>query len=223
MRPLTSSAVVLIVSASGAAAESRQLDAHVHGVGQLDIAIEGAQVAMEFHAPGADIVGFEYAAKSAEDRGKISAAIATLGQPLALFTLPDAAGCVVVEATAALESEELHEDDHEGHDHDEDHDHDDHAENAEADDHDDHEKAEHDHDHEEHDHAEHEDEAEHTEFHAEYLLDCSAPEKLTSIRFGYFETFQNALELEVQVVTDKGAQAFEVLREAPAVDLGDLM
>ena len=44
------------------AEKTRQLDAHEHGVGQLDIAFDGKQISMELHAPGADIVSFEYAA-----------------------------------------------------------------------------------------------------------------------------------------------------------------
>ena len=42
------------------AEETRQLDAHEHGVGALNIAFDQGRVAIEFHAPGADIVGFEY-------------------------------------------------------------------------------------------------------------------------------------------------------------------
>ncbi|MDG1103189.1 MAG: DUF2796 domain-containing protein [Ascidiaceihabitans sp.] len=91
------------------AEEPRQLDAHEHGVGQLDIAIDGQQIAMELHAPGADIVGFEYAAKSAKDLAAVDAAVAKLSAPLALFVLPEAAGCSIVEASAGLESEEEHE------------------------------------------------------------------------------------------------------------------
>ena len=91
------------------AEETRQLDAHEHGVGQLDIAIDGQQIAMELHAPGADIVGFEYAAESAKDLAAVDAAVAKLSAPLALFVLPEAAGCRIVEASAGLESDEEHE------------------------------------------------------------------------------------------------------------------
>jgi hypothetical protein len=91
------------------AEETRQLDAHEHGVGQLDIAIDGQQIAMELHAPGADIVGFEYAAESAKDLAAVDTAVAKLSAPLALFVLPEAAGCSIVEASAGLESEEEHE------------------------------------------------------------------------------------------------------------------
>ncbi len=170
------------LAATGVAAnDTRELDAHEHGVGQLDIAFDGAIVAMEFHAPGADIVGFEYKANSAEDRAAVDAAVATLARPLDLFVLPQAAGCSVVQAGAALEGDD-------GHDHD-------------------------------HDHA---DEKVHSEFHATYTLNCAQPEALTEINFAYFDEFENALEVEVQVVTGAGAQAFEVVRDAPTLDLRSL-
>ena len=88
------------------AEKTRQLDAHEHGVGQLDIAFDGNQISMELHAPGADIVSFEYAAESAEDRAKVDAAVAMLARPLDLFVLTEAAGCTIVQASAELESEE---------------------------------------------------------------------------------------------------------------------
>lgn len=186
------------------AEEPRQLDAHEHGVGQLDIAFDGAQIAMELHAPGADIVGFEYAASSAEDRAKIDTAVAVLARPLDLFALPAAAGCSVVKASAGLESEEMHEDDHAHEEHDDDHAHKEHDD---------------DHAHEEH-HDDHAGEGgAHTEFHAEYLLTCDDPAAATTITFAYFDTFPNALEVEVQLITDKGANAFEVERDSPTLDL----
>jgi len=109
------------------AEETRQLDAHEHGVGQLDIAIDGQQIAMELHAPGADIVGFEYAAESAKDLAAVDAAVAKLSAPLALFVLPEAAGCRIVEASAGLESDEEHEEHGDEHADDE---HDEHADEA---------------------------------------------------------------------------------------------
>ena len=173
------------------AEETRQLDAHEHGVGQLDIAFDGKQILMELHAPGADIVSFEYAAESAEDRAKVDAAIVMLARPLDLFVLTEAAGCTIVQASAELESEEGQAD-HE-------------------DEHDDHEDA----DHQEKNVGE----AGHTEFHAEYLLACSDPGAITEITFTYFDAFPNALEVEVQLISNKGATSFEVERDAPILDL----
>lgn len=203
--------LLLAVNAAPALAEdTRQLDAHEHGVGALNIAIDGTTVAMEFHAPGADIVGFEYAAESEADRAAVDAAVATLARPLDLFVLPAAAACSVTQASAELESEQAH-DDHDHHDHDAHKDHDDHAEHSGHEDH-----AEHS------DHAAHAEEAGHSEFHAEYTLTCADPTALTEISFAYFDTFENARELEVQVIAGSGAQAFEVVRDAPTLDLRSL-
>lgn len=196
--------VLTAATATPALAEtSRQLDAHEHGVGQLDIAFDGANIAMELHAPGADIVGFEYAATSDEDLAAVNVAIEKLAMPLDLFVLPGAAGCSVVVASAELESEDELDDEEHGHD-----DHDDEK----------HEGQEHDHD----DHDEHAGETGHTEFHAEYMLICDDTSAVTEITFAYFEAFPNALEVEVQVISDSGATAFEVERDAPVLDLSNL-
>ncbi|MEP5152475.1 DUF2796 domain-containing protein, partial [Planktotalea sp.] len=90
--------------------ETRQLEAHEHGVGTLNVAFDGDQIAMEFEAPGADIVGFEYKAESSEDLAKIEGALATLEQPLDLFALPQAAVCRVAEAHAELVIDDDHDD-----------------------------------------------------------------------------------------------------------------
>jgi hypothetical protein len=200
---------ILVISAIVAmptyAQEKRQLDAHEHGVGQLDIAFDGNQIAIELHAPGADIVGFEYSAENADDRAEINTAIATLTRPLNLFVLPDAAGCSVVNASAGLESEEdhgAHDDEHAGEDdgHDDEHavendGHDDDAEEV------------------------HENVAGHTEFHAEYLLTCADPAAITNITFAYFDAFPNALKVKVQTISDTGAATFEVERSMSTLDL----
>ncbi|WP_298921768.1 DUF2796 domain-containing protein [uncultured Roseobacter sp.] len=203
MTRLVPTALIILTASAATADETRQLDAHEHGVGQLNIAFDGDQIAMELHAPGADIVGFEYTAESAEDRGLVDAAVATLARPLDLFALPAAAGCSVVQASASLESEEANDE----------HGHEDHAEHEEEGD-----------DHAEHDHEDehHAEEDGHTEFHAEYLLNCANPAQATLIDFAYFDAFPNALELEVQVITDRGATAFEVERDAPVLDLRDM-
>jgi hypothetical protein len=174
----------LIAAFPAVAEETRQLDAHEHGVGTLNIAIDGAEVAMEFHAPGADIVGFEYEASSAVDLAAIETALAALNAPLELFAMSPVAGCVVNNARAELETE------------------------GEQEDHDDHE-----------DHEDRGDDAGHTEFHAEYDLSCSSADALNEITFRYFDAFPNAEEVEVQLVTSNGAQAFEVTCAAPVLDL----
>jgi hypothetical protein len=204
MKPFPLFALTAVVVTPAFAEEARQLNAHEHGVGQLDIAFDGDQIAMELHAPGADIVGFEYGAESAEDRAAVDAAVAALAKPLDLFVLTEAAGCSIVNASAGLESEE----EHDAHD---DHHDDDHAANEGS--------------HDDHAYEGHEneaDEADHTEFHAEYLLTCADPSAVTDITFAYFDAFPNALEVEVQVISDTGATSFEVERDAPTLDLRGL-
>lgn len=185
------------------------MGAHEHGHGNLNIAMEGDIVGLELRVPGADIVGFEHEANSAEDKAALKEATQKLVAPLSLFKPPAAAGCKVTSAKADFVQEEHHEH-HEG---EKEEDHKEHAEHGE--DHDD------DH-HEEHAKSE-EAEAEHAEFHAEYQLTCSAPEKLTTIDFAYFKTFKNTEELEVNIVTAKGQSQYEVTRDKPTLDLGGVI
>ena len=196
-------AIALLLATPAFGEGSREMDAHEHGVGALNIAFDGDAVAMEFNAPGADIVGFEHEATSAEDRAAIDAAVGMLAKPMDLFVFPTAAECSVTHASAALENEEEHdahaEDNDHDHDKDDEHSHDEHADDD--------------------GHDDHADAARHTEFHAEYLLTCGNPDALSGIEFAYFDTFKNALELEVQILTPAGARAFEVERDAPSLDL----
>lgn len=201
--------ITLLPVAPAFAEEKRLLDAHEHGVGALNIAVEGNTIAMDFRAPGADIVGFEYAATSAEDRAAVDAAVAALAKPLDLFVMPATAECSVTQASAELESAEAHDG----------HDHDDHAKTDEHEDHD-HERHAESETNDDHGHEEHAaDEASHTELHAEYVLTCGNPSAASEIIFAYFDTFENARELEVQIVSASGAQAFEVKRDDPTLDL----
>lgn len=232
--------IIALAATPAVAQETRQMEAHEHGSGSLNIAAEGNALAMEFRAPGADIVGFEYAPESEADQAKVAAAVEALEAPLDLFVLPEAAGCSVTETHAALEleGEDAHEDhgDHEDHDdhghddhdheaheeehtgeHDHEEGHDDHGDHDNHGDHDDHEET-----HAEEDHHDHASESGHSEFHAEYSLTCENPSALSGIEFAYFAQFENALELEVQVVTASGAQAFEVTRDAPQLALEGL-
>lgn len=186
-------AIALLATAAvspALAQEHRELGAHEHGVGRLEIAVEGSRIAIGLEAPGADIVGFEHAASSAGDRAALDQAIAVLEKPLELFVLPGGAQCVVTEAAARLVDEEEHE--HEAHD----------------------DKA-----HEGEKHADHGHEAQHTEFRANYVLTCASPAALTGIEFAYFKLFPNARELEIRLISEKGAKSFEVGRDAPALDL----
>ena len=222
-----STALSLTILTAGAAhTQTRELDAHQHGHGALNIAFEGASVAMELEVPGADIVGFEHPAESDADRALIDAAIAQLAKPLELFAMPAAAGCTVTAANVALLGEDDHDehgDDHKDEhadDHKDEHDDDHKDEHADdhKDEHDDDHKDEHADDHKD-EHADEEGEEGHNEFHAEYALTCADPSAIDAIEFVYFERFPNAAELDIQLISDKGAKGFEVERDEPRLDL----
>lgn len=188
--------------------ESREMGAHVHGHGALNIAVEGNTVALELEAPGFDIVGFEHAPDSDADKAAVEEALAKLSEPQTLFVPSEAAGCQVSEMLVELHGEErhgdhdeMHEEHAEGHDHD-DEDHEEHAD--------------------EHGHEDHEEAAKgesHSEFHATYLMNCDDVSKLTQIALAYFNAFPNAEELDVQLVTDAGARRVEASRNASVIDL----
>lgn len=99
-----------------AADEHRELGPHEHGHGRLNIAIEGKRVSMELEVPGADIVGFEHEASTAEQKATVKKAKATLADALSLFQLPAAASCTLADAKVVIHAEEQ---EHEEADHEE--------------------------------------------------------------------------------------------------------
>lgn len=180
--------LVLAMSPSAYAAENRSAEAHEHGVGNLNIAIDKNQIMMELEVPGSDIVGFEHAPTSNKDKQMVADAIRkleTIGEIIDMATLPE---CRLksVEAELHIEDEDEHGDE-KHHD----------------------------------DKADHKDEAEeqHAEFHANYNVECNNTASLQEIRFTYFNTFPNAKELEVQMVTSKGTKGAEITPSQNALSL----
>ena len=197
---LAVSSLALFVSPVLAEDQHRELGAHVHGHGTLNIAIEDKRVALELEVAGMDVVGFEHAASTPEQKAAVDKAKGQLEKPLDVFVLPTAAGCSAAEAKVVIETEE-----HGDHDHDHD--------KGDA-------KGEQDNDC--HDHS---DKAEggHSHFHATYALDCTSPAELTTIIFNYFKLFAGAKELTVNVVGAKGQSSYEVSRDKPTLDLAGVM
>ena len=110
MRFILSLCIVLSYSISTVLAEeSRQVDKHEHGVGELNIAIDGSLAEFEFMLPGADIVGFEYEAKSDEDLAKIENALLVLENYENLFALSKKSKCVLADLDFHLSGEEHEE------------------------------------------------------------------------------------------------------------------
>lgn len=197
MKPIHLALAVSTFAAPVFAQDTREMDAHVHGVSTAEIAVDHGKVAINIHAPGMDIVGFEYDATSDDDKDAVEAAIRTMLTPENIVTLPAAAGCRLTEVLAHLHGGE--------------HDHEEHAEDDD-----------HGHEHEEHDeddHDDHDDEARHSEFHVRYAFACEDEDALTTIAFPFFDQFANAQEIDAQYVTETGAGQAEITRAAPELTL----
>ena len=80
--------------------------AHEHGAANLNVLVDGQTLEIEFHAPGADIVGFEHAAETDTDRAALAKALRTLREDTALFSPSKAAGCQITNAHAEYGKDE---------------------------------------------------------------------------------------------------------------------
>ncbi len=97
--------------------EHGSLDAHEHGMAQLNAVLDGQTLELELESPAMNLVGFEHEPGSAEDRAKVAAARRHLEQPQTLFGLA-AGNCAL--SWQELESPLFEADEHEeGHGHDE--------------------------------------------------------------------------------------------------------
>jgi hypothetical protein len=76
-------------SAVTLAAEKRHSEAHVHGVAEINIAIEGSKADLEFRTPAESVMGFEHEAKSESDKKKRDAALQTLQNKMNQMVLFD--------------------------------------------------------------------------------------------------------------------------------------
>jgi len=162
--------------------EHGSLGAHEHGVGRLDVALEGNTLEFELDSPAMNLVGFEHMASTDEDKAKVAEVRVLLQKSQALFNLPLAAKCAVT--TQTLESP-LFGDKPDPDDHDED---DDAQANGEGD----------------------EPHHEHSEIHAHYQFVCDAPAALKNLDLGQiFKTFPATQKIQVQLISPRGQQGVE--------------
>ena len=97
-------------SAHDHAHHSHNAAAHQHGLGHLDLALEGQQLILELRIPAEDLLGFEHAPQTPGQQAQLEALQATLKQPTKLFTLPAAAQCSAdaIELQSTLFAEPAH-------------------------------------------------------------------------------------------------------------------
>ena len=168
--------------------EKRDHKAHVHGEVSFNIAQDGEDLILAISAPGADIVGFEHAPETAQEKEALKQAIARLENPASLFVFDKGAQCKLSDhlIEQSLSAHDEHDEDH--HDeHDEDH-------------HDEHEEGHHD---------EHGEES-HAAFEITYQYECHNVEKLTEIETNWFKHFPNTQEIHVNLLTDNSQKVLEL-------------
>lgn len=196
MKPIPLGLAAAALATSAAAQETREMDAHVHGVSVLQVAVEHEVVEINLTSPGMDIVGFEYAAETATDRAAIAAGVIQLSKVDEIITLSPKAGCALTEVLSHIHGDAHEHEDEEGH---EEHDHEEHDDHAEG--------------------EEHEEQGRHSEFHARYKFVCENTEALTEIGLPFFDKFDHAEEIEAEYITETGAGAAEIERRTAALKL----
>jgi len=161
-----------------------QHDAHVHGAATLQLILQGNELEMEFHSPAMNIVGFEHAAATAEEKQKIKDALATLRQAGELFSF-SGTRCQPTKVEAELDRDD--HDDHHGHD------------------------ADHDADHDEH-HDDHADEhaTGHSEFEVDYRFRCEDGSQLSAIEVKLPARFNGIQKLDAEWILNDSQGAAEL-------------
>ncbi|NOT84153.1 MAG: DUF2796 domain-containing protein [Methylococcaceae bacterium] len=71
------------------------LPAHVHGKAQLQVAIEGNEIHLDFDSPLGNLLDFEHNPKNDQQRQAVKAMTEKLHHPETLFVMTKAAACVV--------------------------------------------------------------------------------------------------------------------------------
>jgi len=167
-------------------AQQANLGAHVHGVSELNIVIEGDKLEMQLRSPALNILGFEHKASTEQQIKKVKQSEEKLNNHKALFSF-SSGGCRLTQAKIDLSDLIKHKtnekDTHEHHKNDLDHSH------------------------------EHEDEhGDHSEIVAHYYYDCEDMDELSSISLGFFDLFPAIQQIKSMLITTSGQGATSLTR-----------
>jgi hypothetical protein len=101
----------LVVWASTVSGASQR--AHVHGVGQINIVVEGKQATVEFLAPAEGLYGFEHQVRTKAEQEKRDVALAGLQEKISTMVVFEAdRGCQFTTKKIAVEENIEHEPEH---------------------------------------------------------------------------------------------------------------
>jgi hypothetical protein len=180
------SSIFAVSCLSQAHAQQANLGAHVHGVSEFNIVIEGNKLEMQLRSPAINIVGFEHKARTEQQIRKVKQSEVKLNDHKALFSF-SSGGCRLTQAKIDLanliKKNAIEKDVH------------------------DHHKSDLDHNHEkekEHDN--------HSEIVAHYYFDCEDVDDLSSLSLGFFDVFPAMQQINGIWITTSGQGAASLTR-----------
>jgi len=192
--------ITLFVNSLTNASEISSLDAHVHCLSEMTIAVENHTIEINFISPAANIVGFEHMVTTAEEIAAVEAAEVLLKRHKTMFEFSEAQ-CELESKSINLSSLTNDNEDHhanEGHHSDEDHQH----------------KGEHSH-RNEHQHQgieKHDEHIGHSEVMTNYRYHCENTPDLLTITVGIFKLFPGVQKIKAIWLTET-QQSSAVLNE----------
>ena len=182
LRTLLASAALALSFPVLADDHQHSLEAHVHGIGTLNIALENQLLELQLESPAMNIIGFEYQPTTEADIQSVKAAQNTLSNAAELFAFSPAAQCRLTSVSienALLKGSGAHD-----HDHDHDHESQPAAEIAEH---------------------------QHNDISAHYQYQCATPAQLKSIDLaGLFKQFSQTEKVQVQLIIGDHQQGAEL-------------
>lgn len=199
LRAMLCSAAIAQLGLAGSLAQAdsqspsyRDHGTHVHGVGWLNVAVDGDRLFIELISPAMDLIGFEHQPRNAKQRAELDAAHARLKQPETLFAPNAEAGCTLTTSEIDLGFDTQRDgggtdgktlNPAQGHEH------------------------EH-----EHEHADEHGNESHADVYASYVFECQQPLKLDAISIGFFQAFSRAQKLQAQLITEIRQEAVTLTR-----------
>lgn len=153
--------------------------AHVHGIAQAQVALDGRDLLVYLQIPAADLLGFEHAPQTAAQRQQVEGLQQQWADTSRWLHLDPAAQCGVTGLQVQLGDDEAG---HGGHHHD--HDHDDH------------------HHHDDHGHGE-----AHLDGRITLSMQCAAPQLLKSLELNPFALLPDLQQVRYQSVWPSGQSA----------------
>jgi hypothetical protein len=88
-----------LASSPAIADEFRSRGVHEHGSATVDVAIQASTLEIALHAPAINVVGFEHAPRSVEEKTALAQANRVFGSPQGLFLMPASAACTSTSVT----------------------------------------------------------------------------------------------------------------------------